>query len=267
MIPVKASFGSSYLTTMHIVYSVYVYATCLHLTPQGEISQLNFLTVSKARSSSFIVMVECSSVVHDFNARIGSLPDVTEESSLLPPRHVIDNTINSQGKALIEFIQACNLCVLNGRFPDGNQYTSVSSKGLAVVDYCIVPIEEMADHYNFTITSMPEAVESLSLQVDAVLSDHSILSWNTPIVPCVSPQDSSTVTSKVIRKIPDHFMESLACKSTLDSLQDALLNHSTTELGVVYDKFCSIIFDELTVKRLGLGGNVLNHGGHRNSLY
>ena len=149
----------------------------------------------------------------DFNARIGSLPDVTEESSLLPPRHVIDNTTNSQGKALIEFLQACNLCVLNGRFPDGNQYTSVSSKGLAVVDYCIVPIEEMADHHNFTITSMPEAAESLSLQVDAVLSDHSILSWNTPIVPCVSPQDSSTVTSKVIRKIPDHFMESLACKS------------------------------------------------------
>ena len=51
--------------------------------------------------------------------------------------------------------------------------TSVSSKGLAVVDYCIVPIEEMVDHHNFTITSMPEAAESLSLQVAAVLSDHS----------------------------------------------------------------------------------------------
>ena len=67
---------------------------------------------------------------------------------------------------------------------------------------------------------------------------------------CVPPRYSSTITSKVIRKIPDHFMESLACKSTLDSLQDALLNHSTAELGVVYDKFCSIIFDELTVKKI-----------------
>ena len=45
-------------------------------------------------------------------------------------------------------------------------------------------------------------------------------------------------------------MKSLACKSTLDSLQDALLNHSTAELGVVYDKFRSIIFDELTVKKI-----------------
>ena len=73
----------------------------------------------------------------------------------------------------------------------------------------------------------------------------------------MSPRDSSTVTSKVIRKIPDHFMESLACKSTLDSLQDALLNHSTAELGVVYDKFCSIIFDELTVKKIRPGGKCI----------
>ena len=79
----------------------------------------------------------------------------------------------------------------------------------------------------------------------------------TPIVPCVPPRDSSTVTSEVIRKIPDHFMKSLAYKSTLDSLQDALLNHSTTELGVVYDKFCSIIFDELTVKKIRPGGKCI----------
>ena len=88
-----------------IVYSVCVCATCLHLIPHRKISQLNFLDYLKSQFHGFhnyCRMLICG----DFSARIESLPKVTEGSSLLPPRHVIDNTTNSQGIALIDFLQA-----------------------------------------------------------------------------------------------------------------------------------------------------------------
>ena len=77
------------------------------------------------------------------------------------------------GKALLDFLLTSDMCVLNGTSgPEGNQYTSVSVRGMAVVDYCSVPHEDLKNYQDFTITSMPEMIEN-RLQVDATLSDHS----------------------------------------------------------------------------------------------
>ena len=60
-----------------------------------------------------------------------SLPDI-------PHRVVTDITPpNRHGKSLIDFLKCTNLCMLNGRSKEGCGYTSVSTKGLAVVDYCL----------------------------------------------------------------------------------------------------------------------------------
>lgn len=42
---------------------------------------------------------------------------------------------------LIDFLINLNLCILNGRNYVNNDYTSVSVKGKAAVDYCIVPYD------------------------------------------------------------------------------------------------------------------------------
>ena len=42
-------------------------------------------------------------------------------------------------------------------------YTSISVRGMALVDYCLVPHEDLANYQNYTITSMPEVMEKQSL--------------------------------------------------------------------------------------------------------
>ena len=84
----------------------------------------------------------------DLNARCGTLSDICVESHI-SNRHSIDNSApNSHGKCLIDFLKATGLCMLNGRSPKGNEYTSISSKGLAMVDYCFVPIMYCQIYYH-----------------------------------------------------------------------------------------------------------------------
>ena len=55
-------------------------------------------------------------------------------------RYCTYGTINGRGRVLIDCLKTLDLCILNGRFDkhiDG--YTSVSRKGMAVVDYMICP--------------------------------------------------------------------------------------------------------------------------------
>ena len=76
----------------------------------------------------------------DFNARIGSLPDIGDSELLINHREHIDKSVNSHGKALLDFLLTSDMCVLNDRSgPEGNQCTSISVRGMAVVDYCLVP--------------------------------------------------------------------------------------------------------------------------------
>ncbi len=73
----------------------------------------------------------------DYNARIGQLHYVTEDiDSSIPPRCVIDDVVYGHGEALIDFIEDCKLCILNGRLdPLNDNFTYISDKGKSVVDY------------------------------------------------------------------------------------------------------------------------------------
>ena len=77
----------------------------------------------------------------DMNARIGSLNDIAEFDDVnIAQRHVIDKTINQHGHSFIEFLNEAKMCVLNGRFNEtDNNFTSVSTRGKAVVGYICVP--------------------------------------------------------------------------------------------------------------------------------
>ncbi len=55
----------------------------------------------------------------------------------VPPRCTLDFVINSYGERFIEFLINSNTCMLNGRNATNNDFTSVSAKGSAVVDYCV----------------------------------------------------------------------------------------------------------------------------------
>ena len=74
----------------------------------------------------------------DFNARCGNLIEVEDDADI-PTRTIIDKNINSVGRFFIQMLKALDLCIRSGCFDYYNGFTSVSTKGLAVVDYCLVP--------------------------------------------------------------------------------------------------------------------------------
>ena len=80
---------------------------------RGDISQefwddLRCLVLEKYQHGNFMI---CG----DFNARIGSLSDCPDNSSI-PNRKPIDHTTNTFGRLLVDFLHTLNMCTLNGRF-------------------------------------------------------------------------------------------------------------------------------------------------------
>ena len=60
-------------------------------------------------------------------------------STNLPQRQVIDTTINSLEKQLVDFLIDCNMITLNGQFSnDEDNFTVISTTEKSVVDYDFV---------------------------------------------------------------------------------------------------------------------------------
>ena len=64
---------------------------------------------------------------------------------------VIDFTSNMYGNLLLDFLINSNMCMLNGWKCINNDFTSVSTKGLAVVDYCFVSHDDLHKFDKFNV--------------------------------------------------------------------------------------------------------------------
>ncbi len=92
-------------------------------------------------------------VCGDFNSRNSDTPNFIEGVDDVPERETVDFTQNIYGDRMIDFLLSSNCCVLNGRKDvcSNNDYTSISVKGLPVVDYCLVPNEALPYFSDFKV--------------------------------------------------------------------------------------------------------------------
>ena len=70
----------------------------------------------------------------------------------LTERDVIDYIVNGYGEIFFEFLLNANC--LNGRNYYHNDFTyvqNVSTKGSSVVDYCVIPYENLRHYANFEV--------------------------------------------------------------------------------------------------------------------
>ena len=96
----------------------------------------------------------------DFNARCGTLED-TPNAGEIPSRIPVDKVSNQLGKELIETMCTLELCTLNGRFDQSkDNFTSVSCKGLAVVDYFICPYSSLNLYSDFQVHDILDIIKS-----------------------------------------------------------------------------------------------------------
>lgn len=117
----------------------------------------------------------------DFTARCGSLSDYQGSTGActIPCRSVVDmSSPNGHGRDLIDFLLTNNMCMLNGRGIYQNTYTSISTRGSAVVDYCLVPIQCYDDFKNFEVLEILELCDKLNINIPCKVPDHSLLVWS-----------------------------------------------------------------------------------------
>jgi hypothetical protein len=72
------------------------------------------------------------------------------------------------------------MCLLNGRTYIKDDFTFISPKGCAVVDYCIVAHDSLNHFKDFTVIRSTEMISNIQVNTGLIpvsIPDHSILTW------------------------------------------------------------------------------------------
>ena len=74
------------------------------------------------------------------NARVGNQHDFIKDVDDVKTRKILDTNVNNLGKEFINFLLENGFGIVNGQVnSSSDNFTSVSIKGKAVVDYFVVP--------------------------------------------------------------------------------------------------------------------------------
>ena len=199
--------------------------------------------------------------VGDINARLGNLSDISDIDNV-PNRTGLENEVNNHGKAFREFLVDSKCCVINSRTtPEHDDFTSISTKGRAVVDYFFVPHEDLVnvttcyvDTCSHIVTDL--GIENLVSDVSKV-PDHSLMTIEVKTSPYshilsqnLGAKNYYNDTCKPrhnLRKIPDDFMTSENFCNIINRLIDdiTLLRESQSEVDQAYDKLVNVILKEM----------------------
>ena len=117
---------------------------------------------------------------------------------------------------------ALELCTLNGRFDQSkDNFTSVSCKGLAVVDYFICPYSSLNLYSDFQVHDILDIIKSKDVPIDSTIPDHRLL-----MVELKQPQRSSKINNTKqqvkVRSIPMGYMQDSVVLEQLCMLADQL---------------------------------------------
>ncbi|CAG2234601.1 unnamed protein product [Mytilus edulis] len=171
-------------------------------------------------------------LVGDFNARIGSLSETLNQIDNIPKRIAIDNSINQHGHEFIDFLNEAKFCVLNGRFAENDNFTSISRKGKAVVDYFCVPHDSLSNYDNFKVLPIQSIVDMHKLQPligeRSKLPDHSVITCHlklmiTDLIDEAQPIDPLFNRTRYrLDRIPGDFMSSELRRLAIDKMDSKL---------------------------------------------
>ena len=186
-------------------------------------------------------------IMGDFNARCGNSCDYIEGVDDICERQVIDFVKNVQGEHLIQFLLSANCCILNGRNSCLNDFTSVSTKGLSVVDYVLVPYEHLNYFNRFSVMRSSSLFSQFVSFIDPTrtLPDHSCLSWffDTGIYfnnSISHIEENDTFMKFDLSHIPQDFLNDFDSLQVLNLLTQTL-QRSQLSVNDVYNNFCDFI--------------------------
>ena len=198
----------------------------------------------------------------DFNARVGKLNE-TITCDDIPERKIIDEVVSGHGEALIDFLIECKLCIIHGRIsPDLANYTSVSTRGKAVVDYMFTRHDCLSLCCNAQVLTTTDLVDKFSLvqliSKDCKPPDHSVLMLCLKQL-CVTSiheernDNAQPAIDLVQRKkfkfinIPDQFLNNDEWRSICNELVDKYiyLKNDQCDIDDLYQNFCHAATGEM----------------------
>ena len=177
----------------------------------------------------------------DFNGRIGTKQDSSDET--IRPRVAIDAVHKNHGEHLLQFLSDTRFCTVNGRFDiQRDNYTSISQKGSAVVDFIIVPGAQLNNISDFHVTTMTDALDlyGITPHSRAKVHDHSLLTYKMDIYgySAIGRRMSSTATTATrgrhveanesvhrryhVNPLPSDIFTNQRCAQTLVSIIESL---------------------------------------------
>lgn len=199
---------------------LHLYLCAVYIPPESEkyddISWVDALTadidhIRREDAAARIVLVG------DFNARTGTMHETDDGDAAataaldplcddappgLPARRSCDSVINNRGHLLLQLCRDTGLAIVNGRAPgnSGSTPTSLGTRedGRAVVDYVLVPVEQLAHVLNLDVISDGR-----------VASDHNALSAEVKALSSSPPDplpaaSAAVVTERFLFPAPTH---------------------------------------------------------------
>ena len=190
----------------------------------------------------------------DLNARCGN----AQEASVLhfiPKRTSVDTVINQVGKELLSTLDTLDMCMLNGRFsPSWDSYTSVSTNGMSVVDYILVPTKSFNSFKNFRVQDPLHIINEHGIAIDSSIPDHRILTAELVGGPLRYDRKPSMPKKVNIKTVPADFMNDASPVQELEGIVNQLeLDKTNISLDEVYKNFCEIIDSQLLSKQVNKG--------------
>ena len=119
----------------------------------------------------------------DLNSRCGDSEDFISGVDCIPMRQVVDYKSNAYGDRLIQFLIDCNMCMLNGGNYICNDFTSISTKGHSVVDYCLVSHDNLQHCTDFDTVHVADMLDVFGIGtcISKNIPDHSVICWKVNI--------------------------------------------------------------------------------------
>lgn len=191
----------------------------------------------------------------DFNSRIGDFKDYVEGDDIIT-RTALDTVVNKHGHSLVEFLRDSKCCVLNGRLnPENDNFTSISIRGKAVVDYIMTPHGDMNKCLEFSVYTPSDMVNLVGPECNNLIDDHSKLPDHSVLL--LRFQASEILNTHVAgcaqrvkrrnRDYPAEFLSSDACRRSLVELTEQLQTgqKSQSEIDQFYNDFCGFLHKEM----------------------
>ena len=211
----------------------------------------------------------------DYNARFGCKQDTGIASVIVRERGTVDQNCNKFGDQFLDFLSDANCCVVNGRFDiTRDNYTSVSKRGVATVDYIFVPYAHLEYISDFYVTSVSDAKARHDIvpHMYAKAPDHSLVTCCLRVTQFPEFQDfmeprpstrvwarngvTPGVTQAAVHRryrvdaLPRDLFDNERTRQCLHSITEKLLAETLRqdELDDVYNEFTDTIHNEMDQK-------------------